>query len=125
MKPDHPMSHHAPDAYTRRREAAWKKAGIRFHGKFLTWGVFAACVELQQHCCGVCGMSDALESLQADHAHGVEGDNFRGALCRFDNQIGVGAVERYGACRNERYTAMIRAYLANPPSSRLPVRKHR
>ena len=125
MRTDHPMSHRTPDAYTRRREAAWKKAGIRFRGRFLTWRAFAACVELQRHRCAVCGMSDALESLQADHAHGVRGDNFRGALCRFDNQIGVGAVERYGTCRNERYTGLIRAYLSNPPASRLPVTRRR
>lgn len=114
MKQDHGMLHPTSDDYTKRRESNWLKAGIKFNGRPLTWAIFIRCVELQNHRCAVCGMSDALESLQADHSHKTS--EFRGATCHFDNQRGIGVVERYGHCRNSRYTLLIQAYLASPPA---------
>jgi hypothetical protein len=118
VKTDHPMLHGdargGGDPYTRRREKTWRRMGITFNGQPLKWRVFLRCVELQKHRCAVCGMSDALESLSADHDHAT--DEFRGAACLHCNHRAIGVVERYGHYRNERYTAMVAAYLATPPA---------
>jgi hypothetical protein len=132
LKADHPMLHEGDsrgggDAYTHRREKTWRHMGITFEGKPLKWAVFIKCVELQKHCCAICGMNDALESLSADHKHGCDkkrSGEFRGALCHHCNHRATGVVEKFGHYRNERYTALIVAYLTTPPAMRFRKELH-
>lgn len=105
--------------YWHRREKQWKKTSILFDGKPLIAEVFIRLLELQDHKCGLCDMSDAFGALQGDHYHNPTlggGGELRGALCYHCNGRIVGIVEKWGHYRNALVTALAEAYLASPPA---------
>ncbi len=104
------------------REKTWRRRGIKnVNGTQFLRADYHRLLELQGGVCALCGRHPPMWSRVLNVDHNAKTGLVRGLLCSECNQRAVGTFEKWGRFTNRKdVNDLIQAYLANPPSSRLP-----
>ena len=110
--------------YWMMRESNWKQYGITlFDGSPFLRADYNRLSNLQRGVCALCGRHPPMWSETLSVDHDKKTGRVRGLLCTDCNHKAVGTFERCGRFTTRKdVNELIRAYLENPPASRLPAR---